>query len=106
MHVRGGNTFPVPTSARLAASAAPPIWRGMIRILDLLLLLAAGAARAQPFAVSDFASGLNLPWGAAFLPAGRLLVIKRPGRLVIRGLDGQAAPPLSGLPQVEALALG
>jgi len=53
----------------------------MIRTLALLLLLVAGAARAQPFTVADFATGLDHPWGATFLPDGRLLVTERPGRL-------------------------
>ena len=88
--------------------AAAPIWQGMIRTLALLLLLAAGAARAQPaaFAVADFATGLDHPWGAAFLPDGRLLVTERPGRLRLVGRDGQVSPPLAGVPEVEARGQG
>jgi aldose sugar dehydrogenase len=92
----------------LALVAAVPIWRGMIRTLALLLLLVAGAARAQPaaFTVSDFATGLDHPWGAAFLPDGRLLVTERPGRVRLVARDGQVSPPLGGVPAVEARGQG
>ncbi|WP_431271164.1 PQQ-dependent sugar dehydrogenase [Dankookia sp. P2] len=82
----------------------------MIRTLALLLLLVAGAARAQgpnaapAFTVTDFATGFDHPWGAAFLPDGRLLVTERPGRLRLVGQDGQVSPPLGGVPAVEARA--
>jgi aldose sugar dehydrogenase len=94
--------------AGLALVAAAPIWRGMIRALALLLLLVAGAARAQPaaFTVSDFATGLDHPWGAAFLPDGRLLVTERPGRVRLVARDGQVSPPLGGVPAVEARGQG
>jgi glucose/arabinose dehydrogenase len=58
-------------------------------------LAAPGLARAQatetvqtgrgPVRVSVFAEGLERPWGAAFLPDGRLLVTERPGRLRLVG---------------------
>ncbi|MDO9708045.1 PQQ-dependent sugar dehydrogenase [Paracraurococcus lichenis] len=80
----------------------------MARLLLLALLLLAGAARAQPlpFRVADFATGLDHPWGAAFLPDGRLLVTERPGRLRLVGKDGQVSPPLAGVPEVEARGQG
>ena len=80
-------------------------------IIALLLALAACAAEAQPgdpvirseraaFRVTVFATGLERPWGAAFLPDGRMLVTERPGRLRLVGTDGTLSAPLAGVPAV------
>jgi glucose/arabinose dehydrogenase len=73
--------------------------------LILLLLLLAGPALAQP-RLSDFATGLEYPWGGAFLPDGGLLVTERPGRLRLIGRDGSVSAPLAGLPAVEVRGQG
>ncbi|MGY4803702.1 PQQ-dependent sugar dehydrogenase [Teichococcus aerofrigidensis] len=63
-------------------------------------------SEAARFRVTTFAAGLEHPWGAAFLPDGRLLVTERPGRLRLIGRDGAVSPPLSGLPAVAAAGQG
>lgn len=78
----------------------------MQRILLLAFLLAGPAVAQQPFRITDFATGLEHPWGGAFLPDGRLLVTERPGRIRIIGRDGALSPPLSGVPGVEARGQG
>jgi glucose/arabinose dehydrogenase len=56
--------------------------------------------------VETVASGLENPWGLAFLPDGRLLVTERPGRLRTVGADGRLSAPLPGLPQIRARGQG
>ncbi len=58
------------------------------------------------FRVAEFATGLERPWGAAFLPDGRLLVTERPGRLRILGRDGAVSAPVPGVPEVVAQGQG
>src|SRR5918997_1563551 len=66
-----------------------------------------GAERSEraAFRVSTFAPGLEHPWGAAFLPDGRLLVTERPGRLRVVDRDGRLSPPLGGVPEVPSNGL-
>jgi len=56
--------------------------------------------------VSEFARGLQHPWGMAFLPDGRILVTERPGRLRIVDLQGRVSPPVDGVPEVLARGQG
>ncbi|SHI96016.1 Glucose/arabinose dehydrogenase, beta-propeller fold [Roseomonas rosea] len=90
------------------------------RLLALLLGIGSGVAGcAAPvssqevvrserasFRVVEFATGLERPWGAAFLPDGRLLVTERPGRLRILGRDGAVSAPVPGVPEVVAQGQG
>ncbi len=61
---------------------------------------------AGELAVETVASGLEHPWGLAFLPDGRMLVTERPGRLRIVGKDGKLSPAISGVPSVVARGQG
>ncbi len=64
------------------------------------------ASERASFRVTNFATGLEHPWGAAFLPDGSLLVTERPGRLRRVTPDGRVSPPLGGVPRVEAAGQG
>jgi len=82
-------------------------------LLALAVLAAPAAAQDAPiaseratFQVRLFASGLENPWGAAFLPDGSLLVTERPGRLRRVTPDGRVSAPLEGVPRVEAASQG
>lgn len=88
--------------------------------LSLLGLLAlASPALAQPqsqvesvytgdvvVSVQEVATGLDMPWGMAFLPDGRMLVTERPGDLVIVSSDGTVSDPVAGTPTVFAEGQG
>lgn len=66
--------------------------------------LVTSVAFSQPlssiFKVETVATGLNFPWGMAFLPDGRLLVTERVGRLRILTTTGNISAPLKGTPAV------
>ncbi len=84
-------------AAQMAAfNAAPPnaedqrpAFAGQTRAAEVR----AGVA----FKVETVASGLDTPWGLAFLPGGQQLVTERPGRLRVVRKDGTLSPPVKGL---------
>ncbi len=56
--------------------------------------------------VVEVATGLDTPWGMAFLPDGRMLVTELPGDLVIVSADGTVSAPVDGTPSVYAKGQG
>lgn len=86
----------------------------MNTLLLLLCLLCPVLAAAQAvdsdklrFQAVTLSSGLEHPWGLAFLPDGRMLVTERPGRLRLIDARGRLDPrPVQGLPPVAASGQG
>lgn len=53
------------------------------------------------YEVTDHVTGLQKPWGLAFLPDGGLLITERPGRLRLFK-NGALSEPVAGVPAVDA----
>lgn len=81
------------------------------RATVLAALLLAGAAEAQQvprtvpteagtLAVETYVDGLDGPWGAVFLPDGRLLLTEKSGTLRTIPEKGRLGPPIAGVPKV------
>jgi glucose/arabinose dehydrogenase len=89
---------------------------GLVGLLGTVLALASPAlpvsaqkrypSSAGELSVETVASGLENPWGLAFLPDGRMLVTERPGRLRLVETDGKLSRPITGLPSVMARGQG
>lgn len=102
--------FALLTSASLISTSAcaAPVAQGAPNVPDFKPAFAGQtratkvASRTAP-AVTEIATGLNKPWGLAFLPDGRMLVSeKAAGSLLIIDKDGKKSAPVSGLPPVVA----
>lgn len=61
---------------------------------------------AGPLKVETVVTGLDHPWGLAFLPDGKMLVTERPGRIRLATRDGRLSAPLAGVPEVYAKGQG
>jgi glucose/arabinose dehydrogenase len=64
------------------------------------------AAHSGELRIEVVASGLDHPWGLAFIGDGRMLVSERPGRLRVIAADGKVSAPVDGLPAVEVTGQG
>lgn len=83
------------------------LWSGGLGIPNHAAVAAQTVESAgQLLTVESLASGLEHPWGMAFLPDGRLLVTERAGRLRILSSEGSLSKPLQGTPAVFAEGQG
>ncbi|MGV2837050.1 PQQ-dependent sugar dehydrogenase, partial [Pseudomonas shirazensis] len=85
----------------------PRYWLTSLTVAALLPVFAHAASEQQfpseegEITVSTVANGLRNPWGLAFLPGGKdMLVTERPGNLRLVTAEGKGGPPLSGGPKV------
>lgn len=99
------------TNAKRAAYAAGAALAALLAVAPATAQNAPGQVdsimtASGPISVKSVTSGLEHPWGMAFLPDGRLLVTERPGRLRILGQDNTLSEPLAGTPEVFAVGQG
>lgn len=62
-------------------------------------------SEVQNFIVETMVTGLEVPWGLAFLPGGDLLITERAGTMH-RFSNGKLSPPIEGLPPLRAEGQG
>ena len=62
-------------------------------------------SEVQDFIVDTVVTGLDVPWGLAFLPNGDLLISERAGTLH-RFSGGKLSPPIEGLPPIRGEGQG
>ena len=62
-------------------------------------------SEVQKFTLDTVVTGLNVPWGMAFLPDGDILISERSGTLHIYS-GGQLSGPVEGLPAIMAIGQG
>ncbi|WP_062361650.1 PQQ-dependent sugar dehydrogenase [Variovorax paradoxus] len=72
---------------------------GRAAIVAGLAVWGAAMAQIRPETIS---TGLENPWGVAFLPGGRFVVTERAGRLRLIAADGKIGAPITGLPPIAA----
>ncbi|WP_436289147.1 PQQ-dependent sugar dehydrogenase [Variovorax paradoxus] len=72
---------------------------GRVAIVAGLAVWGAAMAQIRPETIS---TGLENPWGVAFLPGGRFVVTERAGRLRLIAADGKIGAPITGLPPIAA----
>ncbi len=104
-------TLPPALATTIRRLAAPALLAGLSWGLTTAGVSAQPAPAARPgaepaFRAETVASGLQNPWGLAFLPEGRFLVTERPGRLRVVEADGRVGPPVAGVPAVAAQGQG
>lgn len=84
-----------------------PVIRLHLKWPVFIALFACSQAWAdEPFTTHIVVSGLEHPWGMAFLPDGRILVTERPGRLRLIENDRLNPKPITGLPDITAVGQG
>ncbi len=72
----------------------------------LAVMGAVSTSYAQDVTVEELASGLNHPWGMAFLPDGRVIVTERSGAIRLYSQAQGLSQPLKGVPEVAAINQG
>jgi glucose/arabinose dehydrogenase len=89
------------------------MWRLVFALVLLSMACATSPGRAQEFVtklerirVETIATGLDHPWGLAFLPDGRKLVTERSGQLRLVETDNRLSAPLANVPPVYARGQG
>lgn len=76
--------------------------RAYLAIVFVAFCCFASVATAQTVRPEVVSSGLQNPWGLAFLPEGKFLLTERPGRMRVVSADGKLSEPLTGLPAIAA----
>lgn len=108
-----------PDARKAISPSVPALILSVLSLFIFILaaLACAGSAQAaDPLIVQSkdyklrvvtVASGLESPWGLAFLPSGKMIVSERDeGHLRLVSKDGKLSPPLKGVPKVASAGQG
>jgi len=87
-----------PVETKPPNTSYPPAFEGQTRV--------AGMQTQAQITVTEFASGLNNPWGMANLPDGRILITEKGGNLRIVDQSGVVSSAIGGLPPVNSAGQG
>ena len=101
---RGGSILPLATLVGVAVLVSACVGPDSVAASEDVAVDRVESEQAT-FRVVQVASGLERPWGMAFLPDGRLLVTERVGGLLIVDGDGSKRE-VSGLPSIAVAGQG
>lgn len=77
-----------------------------VALLLMMFLIVSDLLADEDFRAVSLVSGLEHPWGMAFLPDGQMLITERSGQLKVLSVDQWQSNEIRGLPEISAKGQG